>query len=144
VSATFDHVTICVTDVDEAVRFFGVLGFEVVKQVVATGPQMDAYMGITDMRADHVTLAIPGAEPYQEIQLLRFASPPVDIDAGSGFLARTGLNHFCFRVDDIAATLQAFVDAGFEARNELMHFNDRDLVFLRGPAEVVVELAQWT
>jgi len=144
VSATFDHVTICVTDVDEAVRFFGVLGFEVVKQVVATGPQMDAYMGLTDMRADHVTLAIPGADPYQEIQLLRFASPPVEVDTGSGFLARTGLNHFCFRVDDIAATLQAFVDAGFEARNELMHFNDRDLVFLRGPASVVVELAQWT
>jgi len=143
-SATFDHVTICVTDVDEAVRFFGVLGFEVVKQVVATGPQMDAYMGLTDMHADHVTLAIPGADPYQEIQLLRFASPPVEVDAGSGFLARTGLNHFCFRVDDIAATLQAFVDAGFEARNELMHFNDRDLVFLRGPANAVVELAQWT
>jgi len=143
-SATFDHVTICVTDVDEAVRFFGVLGFEVVKQVVATGPQMDAYMGLTDMQADHVTLAIPGADPYQEIQLLRFASPPVEVDAGSGFLARTGLNHFCFRVDDIAATLQAFVDAGFEARNELMHFNDRDLVFLRGPANAVVELAQWT
>ncbi len=68
----------------------------------------------------------------------------MDVDAGSGFLARTGLNHFCFRVDDIAATLQAFVDAGFEARNELMHFHDRDLVFLRGPADVVVELAQWT
>jgi catechol 2,3-dioxygenase-like lactoylglutathione lyase family enzyme len=142
--ATFDHVTICVTDVDDALCFFGVLGFEVVKRVVATGPTMDAYMGLDDMRADHVTLAIPGAEPYQEVQLLRFDSPTVEIDAGSGFLARTGLNHFCFRVDDIAATLQAFVDAGFEARNELMHFNERDLVFLRGPANVVVELAQWT
>ena len=68
--ATFDHVTICVTDVDEALRFFGVLGFEVVKRVVATGPTMDAYMGLDAMRADHVTLAIPGAEPYQEVQLL--------------------------------------------------------------------------
>ncbi len=142
--ATFDHVTICVTDVDEALRFFGVLGFEVVKRVVATGPVMDAYLGLDGVRADHVTLAIPGAEPYQEVQLLCFDTPRVEVDAGSGFLARTGLNHFCFRVDDIAATLQAFVDAGFEARNELMHFNERDLVFLRGPADVVVELAQWT
>jgi catechol 2,3-dioxygenase-like lactoylglutathione lyase family enzyme len=142
--ATFDHVTVCVTDVDEALRFFGVLGFEVVKRVIATGPVMDAYMGIDGMRADHVTLAIPGAEPYQEVQLLCFASPRVERDAGSGFLGRTGLNHFCFRVDDVAATLKAFVDAGFEARNELMHFNERDLVFLRGPANVVVELAQWT
>lgn len=142
--ATFDHVTICVTDVDEALRFFGVLGFEVVKRVVATGPVMDAYLGLDGVRADHVTLAIPGAEPYQEIQFLCFDTPRVEVDAESGFLARTGLNHFCFRVDDIAATLQAFVDAGFEARNELMHFNERDLVFLRGPADVVVELAQWT
>lgn len=142
--ATFDHVTICVTDVDEALRFFGVLGFEVVKRVVATGPVMDAYLGLDGVRADHVTLAIPGAEPYQEIQFLCFDTPRVEVDAKSGFLARTGLNHFCFRVDDIAATLQAFVDAGFEARNELMHFNERDLVFLRGPADVVVELAQWT
>jgi catechol 2,3-dioxygenase-like lactoylglutathione lyase family enzyme len=144
VPATFDHFTICVADVDEALRFFGVLGFEVVKRVVVTGPTMDAYMGIAGMHADHVTLAIPAAEPYQEIQLLRFDAPPVEVDAGSGFLARTGLNHFCFRVEDIAATLQAFVDAGFAARNDLMHFNDRDLVFLLGPAEVVVELAQWT
>jgi catechol 2,3-dioxygenase-like lactoylglutathione lyase family enzyme len=142
--ATFDHVTVCVTDVDEALRFFGVLGFEVVKRVIATGPVMDAYMGIDGMRADHVTLAIPGAEPYQEVQLLNFASPRAERDDESGFLGRTGFNHFCFRVDDVKATLQAFVDAGFEARNELMHFNERDLVFLRGPANVVVELAQWT
>ena len=141
--ATFDHVTIAVGDVDDAVQFFGVLGFEVVKSVQISGATMDAYMGIPGMEADHVTLAIPDAEPHQEVQLLRFHQPTDLVDRNSGNLAGTGFNHVCFRVDDIEATVAAFDAAGFPTRNQIMEFHDRKLVFLVGPANVVVELAQW-
>ena len=49
----------------------------------------------------------------------------------------------CFRVDDLDATVAAFEAAGFPTRNQAMDFHDRKLVFLVGPANVVVELAQW-
>jgi catechol 2,3-dioxygenase-like lactoylglutathione lyase family enzyme len=140
---TFDHVTIAVTDVDDAVQFFAVLGFEVIKSVQISGATMDAYMGIAGMEAGHVTLAIPGAEPHQEVQLLHFRRPDQLVDRNSGNLAGTGFNHVCFRVDDLDATVAAFDAAGFPTRNQAMVFHDRKLVFLVGPANVVVELAQW-
>ena len=58
-NATFDHVTVAVFDLDEAIQFFGVLGFEVIKNVHISGATMDAYMGIPGMEADHVTLGDP-------------------------------------------------------------------------------------
>ena len=54
--AGFDHVTLAVEDLDEAVRFFGLLDFVETKRVVVSGPAMSAYMGIEDWGADHVTL----------------------------------------------------------------------------------------
>jgi catechol 2,3-dioxygenase-like lactoylglutathione lyase family enzyme len=140
---TFDHLTLAVFDLDEAVQFFGVLGFGVVKTVRISGATMDAYMGIPGMDADHVTLAIPDAEPHQEVQLLHFHKPGKLVDRSSGDLAGTGFNHVCFRVDDLDATVAAFNAAGFPARNQPMDFHDRKLVFLVGPANTVIELAQW-
>jgi catechol 2,3-dioxygenase-like lactoylglutathione lyase family enzyme len=141
--STFDHVTVAVFDLDEAIRFFGVLGFEVIKTVRISGATMDAYMGIPGMDADHVTLAVPDADPHQEVQLLHFRKPGHLVDRSSGDLAGTGFNHVCFRVDDLDATVAAFESEGFPTRNQPMDFHDRTLVFLVGPANTVIELAQW-
>ena len=73
--SNFDHVTVVVVDVDEAVNFFGLLGFELDRSVVISGPVMDAYMGVPGIVADHITLVIPGSEPRQEVQLLHYRSP---------------------------------------------------------------------
>jgi catechol 2,3-dioxygenase-like lactoylglutathione lyase family enzyme len=143
VVSNFDHMTIVVTDVDEAVTFFGHLGFALDKSVVIKGPTMDAYMGIDGLEAEHVTLVIPHSDPRQEIQLLHYHAPPVQNDADSGDLLRTGFNHVCFRVADLDAEVKRLVAAGVELRNTLMDFHSRKLVFLRGPNNVVVELAEW-
>jgi catechol 2,3-dioxygenase-like lactoylglutathione lyase family enzyme len=136
-------VTIVVTDLDEARRFFELLGFEVSQNVVVSGEQMAKYMGIADWEADHVTLVLRGAESHQEVQLLRFHNPPVQVDAETGNLARTGFNHVCFRVDDVDAMIDKLQAAGIGIRNQVMTFHDRRLVFLRGPGGVTIELAQW-
>ena len=73
----FDHVTVAVTDIPAAVRFFGLLGFELDKDVVISGPVMDRYMGIDNLEARHVTLALRDAEPRCEVQLLHFNRPTV-------------------------------------------------------------------
>jgi catechol 2,3-dioxygenase-like lactoylglutathione lyase family enzyme len=141
--SNFDHVTIVVTDVEEATKFFGHLGFELDREVFISGPRMDAYMGVPGLEADHITLVIPGSSPRQEVQLLHYHSPPVKADDGSGVLDRVGFNHVCFAVDDLDGAVERLVAAGVELRNQPMDFNDRRLVFLRGPSDVVVELAQW-
>jgi catechol 2,3-dioxygenase-like lactoylglutathione lyase family enzyme len=143
VVSNFDHVTIVVDDVDAAVGFFALLDFELDKSVVISGPVMEQYMGVAGIEADHVTLVIPDAEPRQEVQLLHFLAPPVKADAGSGDLGRIGFSHVCFRVANLDATVRRLVEAGVQLRNEPMVFHDRKLVFVRGPSDVVVELAEW-
>ena len=54
----FDHVTIVVLDVEAAKRFFALLGFKETTSVVISGKAMEDYMGVKDIEADHVTLAI--------------------------------------------------------------------------------------
>jgi catechol 2,3-dioxygenase-like lactoylglutathione lyase family enzyme len=139
----FDHVTLAVRDLDEARRFFALLGFEQTTATTVSGQQMSRYMDIPDWEADHVTLRLKGAVTHQEVQLLRFHRPvPADVpDAGD--LARLGFNHVCFAIDDIDATLATLSAAGIAARNEVMEFHDRKLVFVNGPEGVVIELAQW-
>jgi catechol 2,3-dioxygenase-like lactoylglutathione lyase family enzyme len=138
-----DHVTVAVTDLPAARGFFELLGLEVTKAVVISGPEMDEYMGVPGIEADHVTMVVPGDEVHQEIQLLHYHHPGVDGDPALGNLARDGFNHICFRVADLDATLASLTAAGVKARNTPMTFHDRKLVFLDGPDHVVVELAEW-
>jgi catechol 2,3-dioxygenase-like lactoylglutathione lyase family enzyme len=139
----FDHVTIAVTELDEAVEFFGVLGFEETMSTVVSGPEMSHYMGIPEWEADHVTLTMKGAPTHQEVQLLRFHHPVVPDNPAESNLARLGYNHICFAVDDLDATLARLAAAGVRTRNSVMIFHDRRLVFLVGPGGVTVELAEW-
>jgi catechol 2,3-dioxygenase-like lactoylglutathione lyase family enzyme len=138
----FDHMTVVVTDLDEARRFFGLLGFVERMAVEASGEEIARYMGIAGWEADHVTLVLEGAPVHQEVQLLRFHQPAAVVDAGAGSLVRTGFNHVCFRVSDLDAMLAHLSEHGITPRNEIFDFHDRRLVFLDGPG-VVVELAEW-
>jgi catechol 2,3-dioxygenase-like lactoylglutathione lyase family enzyme len=121
----FDHITIVVTDLPEARRFFGLLGFEESLAVVASGQRVADYMGIPGWEADHVTLVLEGPDVHlhQEIQLLFFHQPPIV-------------------VNDLAAMLEHLAANGITPRNEVLDYHDRKLVFLDGPG-VVVELAEW-
>jgi catechol 2,3-dioxygenase-like lactoylglutathione lyase family enzyme len=139
----FDHVTLAVTDLDAAKRFFALLGFEESQAVVVSGPSMSAYMGIDGWESDHVTMRHAKASTHQEVQLLRFRSPKIQVDTETGNLARTGFNHVCFRIDDLDATLDELRANGVSIRNDLLEFHDRRLIFIDGPDGVVIELAQW-
>jgi catechol 2,3-dioxygenase-like lactoylglutathione lyase family enzyme len=141
--AGFDHVTLAVEDLDGAVGFFALLDFVETMRVVVRGPAMSAYMGIADWEADHVTLELRGVPTHQEIQLLRFHRPAPRPDPQEADLARLGFNHLCFAVDDLDATLDHLRAAGVRVRNEVLEFHDRRLVFVRGPGDITVELAEW-
>jgi len=139
----FDHVTIAVADLSGAIAFFGMIGFEETKSTVVSGDEMSQYMGIPDWEADHVTLTLAGGSIHQEVQLLRFHHPEVPKNPAESNLARLGFNHVCFAVDDLDATLARLEAGGVKTRNSVMTFHDRRLVFLIGPGDVTIELAEW-
>ena len=140
----FDHVTVCVSDLEAARRFFALLGFEDDKAVVITGEPFATYMGVDGIEADHVTLVLPGAAPRLEVQLLHYRHPEASGDPERARLDRLGFNHICFAVDDIDAMVAHLRANGIEVRGELKGFHDRQLVFFTGPEGITVELAQWS
>lgn len=139
----FDHVTVCVSDLAAAKRFFGLLGFAEDKSVVISGERFATYMGLDEIEADHVTLVLPGASPRVEVQLLHYRHPEAARYPNMARLDRLGFNHICFAVDDIEALVARLRSNGVEVRGELTGFHDRQLCFLTGPDGITVELAQW-
>jgi catechol 2,3-dioxygenase-like lactoylglutathione lyase family enzyme len=139
----FDHVTVCVRDIDAAKRFFGLLGFEEDKSVVIAGEPFASYMGLDEIEADHVTLAIPGLSPRFEVQLLHYRHPEAATDPNIARLDKLGFNHICFAVDDAGAVVEHLKSHGVPVRGELAGFHNRRLFFVTGPEGITVELAQW-
>ena len=137
----FDHVTIVVRDVEAAKHFFALLGFKEVKSVVISGEVMEAYMGLEGIEAEHVTLAIEN--PHTEVQLLRYRNPEMIPDADILKPNKLGFNHICFAVDDLKAEIAKLTAAGVRLRNKMMDFHNRNLVFVYGPENITVELAEW-
>lgn len=139
----FDHITIVVTDAQQAKAFFRVLGFEEDKSVVVSGDIMSRYMGVDGIEAEHHTLVLQGSSPRLEVQLLKYLSPDPLPHPNITTLRELGFNHICFAVDDLEAALGKLGAEGFVPRNEVMEFHDRKLVFVSGPEGITVELAEW-
>lgn len=139
----FDHVTVCVRDVDAARRFFALLGFVEDKAVVIKGQRFADYMDVDGIEADHITLIVPGTAPRFEVQLLHYRQPEAQADPLIERLDKIGFNHICFAVDDLDGMVDKLASGGVEVRHELSGFHDRRLVFLTGPEGITVELAQW-
>jgi catechol 2,3-dioxygenase-like lactoylglutathione lyase family enzyme len=140
---SFDHITIVVRDVERAKAFFALLGFKETKVALVTGKVMEEYMGVAGIEADHVTLALENVTPHTEVQLLHYRRPAPLSDPTIDRLDRLGFNHVCFAVDSLDAEIAKLEAAGVELRNTVMDFHDRKLVFLRGPENITVELAEW-
>ena len=139
-----DHVTIAVANAAPAIEFFALLGFR--KQHVATidGGSPARYMGMPDMKAQHITLALEGAEPRFEIQLLEFdPSSPDDPGLRPTNLRRHGYNHLAFRVDDTEAATRQLVANGVKMLSDEMDYISRRLRMFEGPEGITLELVQW-
>ncbi len=138
-----DHVTFVVSDLAAAKAFFALLGFELEKSAVISGDRMTQYMGVPGIEADHETLALRGAAPRFEVQLVHYRHPDPLPNPQAADLCRLGFNHLCLAVDDLDAEVARLTAHGVRLRNQVMVFHDRKLVFLAGPEGLTIELAEW-
>jgi catechol 2,3-dioxygenase-like lactoylglutathione lyase family enzyme len=139
-----DHVTIAVANAAAAVEFFELLGFRKQHIAVIDGGAPARYMGMPNMKAQHITLVLEGAEPHFEIQLLEFDPSPLD-DPGEHptNLRRRGYNHLAFRVDDIGEATRHLTANGVKMLSDEMDYISRRLRFFEGPEGITLELVQW-
>jgi len=139
-----DHVTIAVADAATAIEFFALLGFQKTHVLTIDGGEPAQYMGMPNMKAQHITLVLEGADPHFEIQLLAFdPTPGADPGEHPTNLRRRGYNHLAFRVDDITAVTEHLVANGVKMLSEEMDYISRKLRFLEGPEGVTLELVEW-
>jgi catechol 2,3-dioxygenase-like lactoylglutathione lyase family enzyme len=139
-----DHVTIAVTDTARAIEFFALLGFREERVATIDGGLPAQYMGMPQMKAQHITLALEGCEPRFEIQLLEFdPKPPADPGEHPTNRRRRGYNHLAFRVDDIKAVSEHLTAQGVTMLSDEMDYLSRRLRFVEGPEGITLELVEW-
>src|SRR3954454_1944402 len=138
---SFVHVGLVVEDLDETVRFFGVLGFDCGKPAVFSGEWIDRIIGLEDVTVELVMARIPGGSDVFEV--VRFHSPSAGAQEPAPAANRPGLRHVAFQVDDVRGVVDRVREAGWKTVGEIVDFeNTFRLCYVRGPEGLIVELAE--
>jgi catechol 2,3-dioxygenase-like lactoylglutathione lyase family enzyme len=135
------HVGLVVADLEGALSFWcDLLGFRVTRRLEESGPQIDAMLGLNDVRVTTVKLAAPDGNL---IELLKFHSHP-EQRAWTGTPFSTGLTHLALEVDDVGAVCHKLAEAGvtFHAAPQRSPDGRVDVTYCRGPEGLLLELVE--
>jgi catechol 2,3-dioxygenase-like lactoylglutathione lyase family enzyme len=137
-----DHVSIIVDDLPAAIAFFSTLGMALEGEMPVEGPWVDRLNGLEGVRVDIAMMRTP--DGHGRVELTKFRSPDlVPAEPASAPPNTLGLRQIMFAVDDIDGTLSRLRADGVELIGELVEYADKyRLCYVRGPAEIIVALAQ--
>jgi catechol 2,3-dioxygenase-like lactoylglutathione lyase family enzyme len=136
-----EHVGIVVDDLVAASAFFAALGLESEGEASVQGDSVDRINGLAGVRADVVMLRTPDGNG--KVELAKYRSPSYEGDDGPLPANAPGIRHILFVVDDIDSSLASLRAHGGELVGELENYeNSYWLCYVRGPAGIIVELAQ--
>jgi len=136
-----DHLGIVVDDLDAAVAFFTELGLELEGTWPVEGPWVGRVIGLDGVRSDNAMLATPDGR--SRVELSQFSSPSSPETEGRPPANALGIRHICFAVDDVDDSLARLRPHGAELIGEVERYEDLyRLCYVRGPAGIIVELAQ--
>jgi catechol 2,3-dioxygenase-like lactoylglutathione lyase family enzyme len=134
------HLGVVVDDLPAAIGFFVELGMELDGEGSVEGELVDRVVGLEGVRSNIAMLKAPDGGV---IELAQFDSPPLapgDPEAPSNTL---GMRHVAFEVDDLEDTLARLRPHGAELIGTVEDYGDvYRLCYVRGPAGMIVELAQ--
>jgi catechol 2,3-dioxygenase-like lactoylglutathione lyase family enzyme len=136
-----EHIGIVVDDLPAATAFFAALGLDLEGQTSVEGDLVDRINGLEGVRADIVILRTPDGN--SKVELAKYHSPSYDGGGGPAPANAPGIRHILFVVDDIEESLAGLRTQGGELVGELVNYgNSYRLCYVRGPAGIIVELAQ--
>jgi catechol 2,3-dioxygenase-like lactoylglutathione lyase family enzyme len=138
-----DHVGVVVEDLADAVAFFVELGLELHGGASVEGDWVDRVVGLEGVRAQIVMLQTP--DGHGRLELAKFHAPSSDGGYQRERVATNapGIRHVAFAVDDIDGVLARLRARGAELVGEVGRYRDSyRLCYVRGPAGIVVELAE--
>jgi catechol 2,3-dioxygenase-like lactoylglutathione lyase family enzyme len=137
-----EHIGIVVDDIEAATEFFTALGLEVEGKTSVEGDPVDRINGLEGVQADVVILRTPDGNG-SKLELAKYRAPAYEGNDGPLPANAPGIRHVLFAVDDVEESLARLRAHGGELVGELVNYeNSYWLCYVRGPAGVIVELAQ--
>ena len=126
------HTMIRVTDPDATVAFFELLGLQEVRRMENTAGRFTLIFlaAPEDMR-------VPGERANAEVELTY--NWPAEDGSAESYTGGRNFGHLAYRVDDIYATCQRIMDAGFTINRPP---RDGHMAFVRTPDGISIELLQ--
>ena len=137
-----DNVLIVVDYLEGAKAFFAELGMELEGEATNEGRSVDQVVGLEGVRCDIAMMRTPDGDG--RVELARFHTPPaVRAEPENAPANALGIRRIMFAVvgiDDVVARLRGH---GAELVGEIAQYEDSyRLCFLRGPAGIIVGLAE--
>jgi catechol 2,3-dioxygenase-like lactoylglutathione lyase family enzyme len=138
---SFVHIGLVVEDLDEAIRFFSMLGLDCAKPATHSGEWIDRIIGLEDVAVEVVMVRAPDGGDI--VELVRFHSPTAGAHEPAPAANRPGLRHVAFTVDDLRGVVDRVREAGWETVGEIVDYEGVfGLCYVRGPEGLIVELAE--
>ena len=138
-----DNVAIVVDDLPAATAFFAELGLELEGEATLEGSAVDRLVGLEGVRSDIAMMRTP--DGHGRLELTKYLTP-LSRDGDPRAPANTvGAHRVMFAVDDMDDILDRLRPHGAELLGELVQYeNSYRLCYLRGPAGILVALAEET
>ena len=137
-----DHVTVVVDDIAAAIAFFTELGLALEGQMAVEGTTVDRLCGLDGVHADIAMMRTP--DGHGRVELTKYRNPAlVGVEPAIAPPNSLGLRQIMFAVADIDDTVTRMRDHGAELIGEMVQYEDSyRLCYLRGPAGIIIALAQ--
>ncbi len=137
-----DHVSVVVEDLEAAASFFTALGMTKEGEAPIEGEWVDRINGIEGIRIDVVMMRTP--DGHGRLELTKFHSPElVEFEPRVAPPNALGLRSVMFAVESVDDTVARLRPHGGELLGEVVDYEDKyRLCYMRGPAGIIVSLAQ--
>jgi catechol 2,3-dioxygenase-like lactoylglutathione lyase family enzyme len=136
-----DHIGITVIDIETAGNFFADLGFKEVGRMQMEGDFVEGIIGLKDVRSQILMLEAPDGQI--RLELSQFDRPIDPEGVKSNMVNVLGLRHIAFIVDDFDEVVASLKQKGHKLIGETRNYkNIYKMCYIRGPEEIIVELAE--
>ena len=136
-----DHVGVVVDDLEGAIAFFAALVLEEDGRGSVEGVDVGRIIGITDPEFDFAMMAAPDGR--RVLELIHFNAPTGPVADPDQPANAPGIRHLAFAVNAIDVVLPRLQAQGGDLVGEVVDYgNVYRLCYVRGPAGIIVELAE--
>ena len=136
-----DNIAIVVDDLPAAKAFFLELGLELEGEATVEGSEVDRLVGLEGVRSDIAMMRTP--DGHGRLELTKYHTPASRAGDPHAPTNTLGAHRVMFAVDDMDGVLDRLRPHGAELLGEVVRYeNSYRLCYLRGPAGIVVALAE--